>query len=121
MAESAALLVDEVFPEQPMRQCVDKIAGSDFKQPQAGPVGVEGRMPGITSMFIFMAHIPVRHPSGDLRSCKLAILPGGVLPELSRKARVAFGRQSDWVDHRTEIRPISQTAPPRQLILAKPV
>jgi hypothetical protein len=23
----------------------------------------------------FMAHIPVRHPSGDLRSCKSAILP----------------------------------------------
>ena len=25
--------------------------------------------------FTFMAHIPVRHPAGDLRSCKSAILP----------------------------------------------
>jgi hypothetical protein len=26
-------------------------------------------------MFTFMAHIPVRHPAGDLRSCKSTFLP----------------------------------------------
>ena len=26
-------------------------------------------------MFIFMAHFLVRHPAGDLRSCKSAVLP----------------------------------------------
>jgi hypothetical protein len=40
-----------------------KSPGAIVKQPQAGPAGVEGRMPGITSMFIFMAHIPCAPPA----------------------------------------------------------
>ena len=39
------------------------------------------RVPGALNLnpnaarFTFMAHVPVRHPAGDLRSCKSAVLP----------------------------------------------
>ncbi len=36
-------------PDPALRQCAHKIVGNDFEQPRAGPEGVEGRMPGITS------------------------------------------------------------------------
>jgi len=35
----------------------------------------QGIQSGCRSMFTFMAHFLVRHPAGDLRSCKSAVLP----------------------------------------------
>ena len=72
----------------PARQRTDKIAGSDFEQPKAGPEGVKGRMPGITSTstllcmdarmprahgcagaarMLFLDEVYVERPDGSLR------------------------------------------------------
>jgi len=49
---------------------VDKIVGNNFEQPQAGPAGVKGRMPGIIPMAQPLHFLTVYYkydpPSGGL-------------------------------------------------------
>jgi hypothetical protein len=53
-----------------------KKAGFTRKSAQTGVVTLIQRFGSpLTSMCTFMAHIPVRHSTGDLRSCKSAFLP----------------------------------------------